>query len=169
MQSLTTASRALAPPPLLPGEVQTVAEILDSGVHVDGQWTDGSTGLHVSVHKHPPPRTCCSCSTQTLAKTATNKRSSSPPTPHTCRQIACTSLRLPLVHFLLNRGANVRAARACDGRTPLHCAALAGSHDAINALLYGPPSFSPPSAANVLPSSCVTPTGLPSTAKHRSP
>ena len=30
------------------GETQTVSEILDSGVSVDGQWTDGSTGLHVS-------------------------------------------------------------------------------------------------------------------------
>ena len=37
------------PPPPLPGEIQTVAEILDSGVHVDGQWTDGSTGLHVRI------------------------------------------------------------------------------------------------------------------------
>ena len=36
------------PPALHPGEVQTVTEILDSGVSVDGQWTDGSTGLHVS-------------------------------------------------------------------------------------------------------------------------
>jgi ankyrin repeat protein len=31
-----------------PGEVQTVSEIIESGVNVDGQWTDGSTGLHVS-------------------------------------------------------------------------------------------------------------------------